>query len=273
MPPPQIHPTAIIEDGAVIDDDAIIAAYARIGPQVQIGAYTHVQHGAVVEGRTRLGRHNQLFPYACVGLPPQDKKYDGQDTELIVGDHNIFREHCTIHKGTEDGGGITSIGDHNLFMETSHIGHDCIIGDHCVFAHAVGLAGHCKIEDYAILGGFAGLHQFVHIGTFAFVGADSGIGLDVLPFAITQGSPAKLRGVNRVGCERAGFPPEEIRAIQRAHRVYFATPSSEGPLERLKEAFPDPPRGVQLVIDFIAGGGSQRGFMRPRERGAQADAD
>lgn len=262
----RIHPSAIVHEDAIIADGVVIEAYARIGPKVSIGEGTHVQHGAVVAGRTTLGKHNLLYPYAILGTDPQDLKYNGEDTILTVGDHNTFREHCTINKGTEQGGGKTVIGDHNLFMATAHVGHDSIIGNHCVFSFGSGLAGHIVIDDYAVFGGMTGSHQFVRIGTHAFVSGGSKSGMDLAPYCVCQGSPARLRGINSVGLERRGFSKDEIAAIRLAYRRFFVAHDDRDPVERVRSEFGDePPEVIKTFLAFVEAP-SDRGLMRPNRR-------
>lgn len=265
MAAPKIHPSAIIHEDAVIADDVVIEAYARIGAKVTIGEGCHIQHGAVITGITTLGADNVLYPYACLGTDPQDLKYAGEETRLEVGDSNRFREHSTINKGTAQGGGLTKIGNHNLFMATAHVGHDCIIGNHCVFAFGSGLAGHIDVHDHAILGGMAGVHQFTRIGAHSFSSGGSKYGQDLPPFMICQGIPSKLKAVNLEGLKRRGFTEEARDNIRMAYRVFYRSKSDCPPLERLRNAFETMPPEVQVFYDFVAAE-SKRGLMHPTPR-------
>ncbi len=266
---PRIHPTAIIEDGAVLADDVVVEAYARIGAEARIGPGTVIHHGAIVE-RGTLGAKNQVFPYAVVGGIPQDKKYKGENTALVVGNHNVIREHVTISIGTEGGGGVTRIGDRNLLMASSHIGHDCQIANDCVIATFAGLAGHCRLDDFAIMAGQAGLHQFVRVGTGAIVGGGSKVGKDVPPFTNAQGYPATLRGINTIGLQRRQFPTETILAIKRAYRmVFYSDEKTEAALARVRDEL-GAIKEVQSFVKFIEESLASRGFLRP-ERGLKEE--
>lgn len=262
MAPPKIHPSAIVHENAVIADDVVIDAYARVGANVTIGQGTHVRHGAVIEGITTLGQNNILYPYACLGTDPQDLKYAGEETRLEVGDSNRFREHCTINKGTAQGGGVTKIGNNNLFMATAHVGHDCIIGSHCVFAFGSGLAGHIDVHDHAILGGMTGVHQFVRIGSYSFCSGGSKFGQDLPPFTICQGVPSKLKGLNTEGMKRHGFDEDARCNIKTAYRKFYLSKKEGEPLDRVRDAFETMPPEVKLFYDFIAAE-SKRGLMYP----------
>jgi UDP-N-acetylglucosamine acyltransferase len=174
-----------------------------------------------VVGWSTLGERNEIHPYACVGITPQDRKYKGERAELVVGNGNTIREHVTIGLGTEGGGGVTRIGDRNLIMSSAHVGHDCVIQNDVVISTGVGLAGHCVIEDFAILGGQSGVHQFVHIGAHSMLGGGSKVNQDIPPYTIAQGYPARLRGVNLIGLKRRGFSEETLRALKQAYRTIF----------------------------------------------------
>lgn len=265
----RIHSTAIVEGGAELADDVIVEAYARIGPKVTIGAGTVIRHGAVVEGSTTLGEHNLVFPYACLGTAPQDLKYEGEDTRLIVGNHNTFRENVTVNLGTIQDQGETRIGDHNLLMASTHIGHDCIIGSHCILSFSTGLAGHIVLSDHVTLGGMTGVHQFVQIGRHAFVGGGSKVGLDLPPFTVCQGYPARLRGINTVGMQRHGYTDEDVAAMRKAYRTLFKTDRADDPIATVRALFEELPAAVAEFLDFInASYESERKLMRPKPRGA-----
>jgi UDP-N-acetylglucosamine acyltransferase len=269
---PKIHPSAIVEPGAELADDVFVDAYARIGPHARVGAGTTVHHGAMVIGWTTVGERNQIHPYSCVGVIPQDKKYRGERAELYIGNDNVIREHVTISIGTGGGGGATRLGNRNLLMSTVHVGHDCVIGDDCVLASGAGLAGHCILEDFSIVAGQAGIHQFVHVGAHAMIGGGSKVGKDIPPFSIAQGYPARLRGINMVGLKRRGFTDEAIRAVKQAYRAIFVVQEEKkvedsiarvrGELGRFAE--------VQTFLKFLeASIASERGFTHA----ARADDD
>jgi UDP-N-acetylglucosamine acyltransferase len=215
-----IHPTAVINKNAQIHPTVEIKPYAVIGSQVRIGANTVVGSHAIIDGLTTIGRDNQIFPGAAIGLEPQDLKYRGANSEVIIGDRNRIREYVTINRATE-GGEATVIGNDNLLMAYSHLGHNCIIGNEVVIANSVAIAGHVHIESMAIISGVLGIHQFVHIGQMAMVGGMSRISRDVPPYMMVEGNPAKVRSLNLVGLKRRGFSPEEIRQLKQAFRFLY----------------------------------------------------
>ena len=217
----RIHPTAIVAPGAILDEDVTVDAYAIIGAQVRIGAGTRVGAHTVVEGHTTIGRDNQIFHHASVGAVTQDLKYRGEDSQLIIGDRNIIREFTTLNTGTQGGGMITRLGDHNLVMNYSHIAHDCHLGDHIIIANGVQLGGHVTIENHVFLGALAGVHQFVKVGESAILGAGAMVSQDVPPFCNATGDRARLHGLNLIGLQRRGLAPEVIRDIKRAYRLVF----------------------------------------------------
>ena len=265
----KIHPTAIIEDGAVLADDVVVEAYARIGAEAKIGPGCVIHHGAIIE-RGTLGAKNQVFPYAVIGGIPQDKKYQGENTSLVIGSNNVIREHVTISIGTDGGGGITRIGDRNLLMASSHVGHDCNIGNDCVIATFAGLAGHCKLDDFAILAGQAGLHQFVRVGTGAIVGGGSKVGKDVPPYTNAQGYPATLRGINTIGLQRRQFVGDAILTIKRAYRmVFYSDEKADAAIARVRAEL-GATREIQSFVKFLEESLASRGFLRP-ERGLKED--
>ncbi len=216
-----IHPTAIIHDGARLHSTVEVGPYAVIGRQVTVGEGTTVGPHAVIEGRTTLGRENRVFQFASVGADPQDLKFAGEDTELVIGDGNLIREFTTLHKGTAGGGGVTRVGNENLFMAYSHVAHDCVIGNGCVFANSVALAGHVTIEDHVIVGGLAGVHQFTRVGRHAMIAAGTIVVMDVPPYCMAQGDRAALTGLNTFGLERHGYSKEQIQRIKDVYRIIF----------------------------------------------------
>lgn len=221
MSNPRIHPTALVAPGAELDDDVEIAAYASVGPKVRIGRGTRVGLHTVVDGRTSIGCNNQIFHHVSVGAVPQDLKYRGEDSELLIGDDNVIREFATLHLGTSGGGMITRVGDHNLLMNYSHIAHDCQLGSHNIVANGAQLAGHVLVQDYVIIGALVGVHQFVKIGESAILGAGAMVSQDVPPFCNATGDRARLHGLNLVGLKRRGFSPELVRNLKRAYRCMF----------------------------------------------------
>jgi UDP-N-acetylglucosamine acyltransferase len=216
-----IHPTAVVDPGARLDEGVEVGPFAVIGPGVEIGAGTWIGPHAVVRGPTRIGRDNRIFQFASVGEDPQDKKYGGEPTRLEVGDRNRIREYVTIHRGTVQDRGLTSIGDDNLFMVATHVAHDCRIGNQVIMANAASLGGHVVIGDWAILGGFTIVHQFCRIGAHSFSAMGSVVGKDVPPYVTVDGHPVIPRGINAEGLRRRGYTPEAITAIRRGYRLLY----------------------------------------------------
>jgi UDP-N-acetylglucosamine acyltransferase len=237
-----------------------VGPYAVIGPNVELGAGTTVGPHSVIEGRTRIGERNRVFQFASVGAQPQDLKYAGEDSELHIGDENLIREFTTLHKGTGGGGGVTRIGNGNLFMAYSHVAHDCQVGNGCVFANSATLGGHVEIGDHVILGGLAAVHQFTRIGRHAFIAGGSMVVMDVPPYCTAQGDRAELVGINSVGLARHGFSEEQIGQIKDAYRVLFRSklPLDEA-LERLRTDFGGSPE-IEVLLAFVAS--SKRGLTR-----------
>ena len=256
-----IHPTAVVDPSAQIDPSAEIGPYAVIGPETVIGPRTKVGPHAVVEYAT-LGADNVLHSGCYVGTPPQDLKYAGEKTRLVMGDKNVVRETVTMNRGTAQGGGLTKIGSNCLFMAASHIAHDCVVGNGVIVVNAVLLAGHVHIGDGAVLGGMCAIHQYNRIGRLAMLGGGSMNGQDVLPFANTQGDRAVIRGINMLGLKRAGIAPESRTALKNAYKVLFLSGLTQtDALAKLKENG-KPDAIVQEWIDFIESAG-KRGYMRP----------
>jgi len=216
-----VHPTALVDARAELAADVEVGPYAIVGPQVRIGAGTSIGAYTIVGGRTTIGRDNRIFPHAALGGVPQDKKYAGEDTELVIGDGNTIREFCTFNTGTAQGGGVTRVGSDNWIMAYAHVAHDCRVGDHCVIANAVTLAGHVEIGDWVILGGLTGAHQFVRIGSHAMAGGGTILLQDLPPFVICNGNPAVAHGLNSEGLKRRGFAPEAIATLRRAYKTLY----------------------------------------------------
>ncbi|MBS0589389.1 MAG: acyl-ACP--UDP-N-acetylglucosamine O-acyltransferase [Proteobacteria bacterium] len=249
-----IHPTAQIDASAKLGAHVAVGAYSVIGADVVVGEHTQIAPHVVVQGPTRIGCNNRIASFAAIGGDPQDKKYRGERSELVIGNDNLIREFVTINRGTGDGGGSTRIGDGNWIMAYVHIAHDCIVGNHTVFSNNATLAGHVEVGDYAILSGFAGVHQFCRIGAHAFVGMNCMINGDVLPFVMMAADYGRPRGINAEGLKRRGFSPERIAAIKRAYRALYVAKS---PLEDARatlltaaEAEPD----VRTMLEFIERG-------------------
>lgn len=255
-----IHPSAIVADGAVVGEGSVIGAYSVVGPEVRIGRDCRIGSHVVVEGRTSIGDENQIFSFAVVGGPPQDLKYGGEPTRLEIGHHNTIRESTTINRGTEAGGGVTRIGDHNLFMAFSHVAHDCRIADHVVLANGCAPAGHVVIESYVIVGGLVGIHQHTRIGESAMLGGGAMVALDVPPFCMAVGDRAKLQGPNVIGVKRRGFSSEAVHNIKEAYRVLFQSNLRLGEaIDRLNEEYADSAE-VEKMIRFIEA--AKRGICR-----------
>jgi UDP-N-acetylglucosamine acyltransferase len=230
---PGIHPTAIVSAGARLAPDVSVGAYSIVGPEAQIGAETTIASHVVIAGRTRIGRRNRIFQFASVGEIPQDRKYGGEPTATEIGDDNVIREYVTIHAGTAQDRGTTTIGDRNWLLAYSHVAHDCVIGNDTTFSNNAQLAGHVVIGDYAVLGGFVGVHQFCRVGAHAMVAAGSIVLQDVPPFVTAAGYPAKPRGINSEGLRRRGFSVADIAAIRRAYRALYR---AKLPLEEARAA-------------------------------------
>jgi len=218
---PNIHQTAIVENGAVLGDDVTIGAFSIIGPNVKIGQGTTVESHCVIEGHTTIGKNNKIFSHAVLGTIPQDLKFHGEDVELIIGDNNTIREFTLFNPGTKGGGSITKIGNGNLFMGYVHIAHDCIIGDNCILANVATLAGHVECEDNVVIGGLAAIHQFCKIGTQSMIGGGSIVVQDIPPFCNTEGNRATIRGLNLTGLRRRMENREDINDIKKAYKKLF----------------------------------------------------
>ena len=215
-----IHPTAVINQNAQIHPTVRIDPYAVIGDRVSIDANTVVGSHAIIDGLTTIGKDNQIFPGAAIGLEPQDLKYQGANSAVVIGDRNRIREYVTINRATNEGE-ATIIGNDNLLMAYSHVGHNCVIDNEVIIANSVAIAGHVQIESMAIISGVLGIHQFVHIGTMAMVGGMSRISRDVPPYMLVEGNPARVRSLNLVGLKRRGIKSEEIRQLKKAFKLLY----------------------------------------------------
>ena len=247
----EIHATAIIEKGAELGEGVKIGPYCVIGANVKLGNNVILKSHVAVDGYTTIGDSTVVFPFASLGHAPQDLKYMGEKSELIIGKHNKIREHVTMNPGTQDGKMKTVVGDNNLFMMSSHVAHDCVVGNNIVFANNATLAGHVEVGDYAIIGGLSAVHQFVRIGAYAMIGGMSGVEHDVIPFGLVKGERAHLAGLNYVGLERRGFTKEQVQSLMKAFKQIF---EGSGTLsERTAKAANDykDEQTVMRVIDFI----------------------
>jgi|AntRauTorcE11897_2_1112592.scaffolds.fasta_scaffold02418_10 UDP-N-acetylglucosamine acyltransferase len=217
----EIHPTAIIYEGAVIGEGSSIGPYSVIGPQVVLGKNCRIGPHVVIEGNTTLGDFCQIFQFASVGSAPQDQKWEGTDTRLEIGDNNIIREYATIQPGVEQFGGLTSVGNNNLFMASSHVGHDCQIGDNNYFTNSSALAGHITVGNFCIVGGLAAIHQFSRLGDHCFLGGGTMASMDIPPFCVAQGDRAGLVKINDVGLLRRGYSEADVKTLQKIFRKLF----------------------------------------------------
>jgi UDP-N-acetylglucosamine acyltransferase len=269
---PRIHPAAIVAPGAVIAEDAEVGPFAVIGAEVKIGSGTIVGSHAVIEGRTTIGERNRIFQFAALGAIPQDLKYQGERTELRIGDDNQIREFTTLHIGTEGGGGLTSVGNHNLLMNFSHVAHDSHIGNRAILANGATLAGHVIVEDHVIVGGLAAVHQFVRLGESSMLGGGAMVVQDVPPFCVVQGDRAGLVGLNIEGLRRRGFSEEEMRALRSAYRSLFRSGLIvREAVRKVREEQPPSP-AVDRLLEFVEA--SKRGICRLRgEAGDDADSE
>jgi UDP-N-acetylglucosamine acyltransferase len=255
-----IHPTAIIDPSAQLDSSVKVGPYSIIGANVHIGAGTEIGPHVVIEGPTRIGKNNRIWQFASVGAAPQDKKYKGEDTWLIIGDDNVIRENVTLNRGTAQGIGKTELGNGNWIMAYVHIAHDCVVGNHTIFANSATLAGHVTIDDYVILGGFSLIHQFCRIGAHAFTGMGAKINGDVPPFVMIAGEMSSPRGINSEGLKRRGFSGEQITAIKRAYKTLYTSdlPLKEALVQLQDAATSD--ANIGMMLELI--NASERGIQR-----------
>lgn len=248
-----IHPTAIIEDGAQIGENVSVGAYSVIGPHVTLKDHVVVQSHVVVGGHTQVGAGTQIYPFASIGQAPQDLKYRGEPSRLIIGKNNTIREHVTMNPGTADGAMETIIGDNGLFMMACHVAHDCVVGNNVILANNATLAGHVQVGDYAVLGGLCAVHQFIRIGHHAVIGGMSGVDTDVIPYGRVKGERAFLAGLNLVGLERSGLEKDEIKALQRAYSALFnGDGTMDDRIAAIGESHKDNPQ-IMSIIEFARG--------------------
>ncbi len=255
-----IDPRAIIATDAEIGADVAIGAFTIIGSGVRIGAGTWIGPHAVVNGPSTIGRDNKLFQFTSIGDAPQDRKYAGEPTRLEIGDRNVFREFCSVNRGTAGGRAVTSIADDCLFMAYSHVAHDCIVGSHCILANCTALAGHVELGDWVILSGYSGIHQFCKVGAHAFLANNAAVTRDVPPFVMVAGSPAEPKGVNSEGLKRRGFDAAQISNIRAAYRLLYRSglklAEATAQLRELAASQPE----LQSIVDFLAA--SERSIVR-----------
>jgi len=255
-----IDPRAIISPQAELARDVEVGPYSIVGPDVSIDAGTRIGPHVVVNGPTRIGRDNRIYAFCAIGGDSQDKKYEGEEALLEIGDRNTIREFCTLNRGTRGGGGTTRIGDDNWIMAYVHIAHDCRIGNHVTMANNVTLAGHVLVEDYVGLGGFVKVHQFCRIGAYAFCGMDSGLTRDLPTYVLAAGYMAEPKGINAEGLQRHGFSPEQIRNIRNAYKLLYRSDLKlEEAIEQLA-ALAAGQRELQRLVAFLRG--SERSIIR-----------
>lgn len=259
-----IHPTAIVHEGAELHASVTVGAYSVIGAHVKVGAGTRIGPHCVIDGRTTIGVDNQIFQFASLGAQPQDKKYAGEPTELLIGDRNTIREFCTFNTGTSQDAGVTRIGNDNWIMAYVHIAHDCVVGNQTILANNATLAGHVHLGDWVILGGLTGVHQFVKIGAHAMAGFASRVAQDVPPFMMIEGNPLAVRGFNIEGLRRRGFTPERLKAVKHMHKLLYrqglTLEAAQQAINQLPEQMPEAVQDIRLMQDFLAS--STRGIAR-----------
>lgn len=270
----RIDPTALVHPGATIGDGTVVGPHAVVGEHVRIGRNCRIGASAVVDGWTEIGDGCQIFPMASVGLIPQDLKFRGEQSRLVIGRKNVFREFVTVHRGTAGGGGVTSIGDDNLFMAYVHIAHDCHVGSHTIFGNQATLGGHVVVEDFATISAFSAVHQFCRIARHAFIGGASIVTKDALPFAKSVGNRARLYGLNTIGLVRRGFPPETVAKLKRAYRYLLVSKlNTSRALAQIEADRSLACEEVRYLVEFIRS--SRRGVIlrRPVRRVEEMVAD
>lgn len=255
-----VHPTAIVHADARLGTNVSIGAYAIVGPHAEIGDRTTIASHVIIEGRTRIGADNRIHQFACIGGPPQDKKYAGEDTAVEIGDGNVIREYVTINRGTRQDAGVTRLGDRNWIMAYVHFAHDCQIGNDTIFANACQVAGHVKIGDHAILGATTLVHQFVQIGAHAFTAMGTFVQQDVPPYIMAAGNPARPHGLNVEGLKRRGFSPDAISELKRAYRILFRSGNSLESARQQIAALENSRQELAPLVEFL--GRTTRGIVR-----------
>jgi UDP-N-acetylglucosamine acyltransferase len=260
----QIHPTAIVERGAKLAESVRIGPFCVVGAKVELGPEVELLSHVVVAGRTTIGEATRIFPFASIGHEPQDLKYSGEDSALVIGRRNIIREHVTMNPGTAGGGMVTRIGDDCLFSASAHVAHDCTVGNHVIMTNNATLAGHVVLEDYVIISGLSAVHQFCRIGRHAFIGGMTGVERDVIPYGLVMGDRARLAGLNMIGLQRRGFSRDDIQALRAAYDLLFnqgngtLSDRAAAVARRYPEVGP-----VRDIVEFIRADNS-RGFVQPK---------
>jgi len=261
-PSAQIHPSAVVEDGAIIGPGCVVGAFSLIGPEVRLARDVEIKSHVVITGQTELGEGSVVFSFAVIGEIPQDLKFNGEQSRLVIGKRNRIREHVTMNPGTEGGGGVTRVGDDGLFMAGCHVAHDAQIGDRVILVNNCAVAGHCVLDDDVIVGGLSGIHQWVRIGRGAIIGAVTMVTNDVIPFGLVQAPRGELDGLNLVGLKRRGVDRADITALRAAFQMLA---QGEGTFQdrarRLSEDSDSAP--VQEIVDFVLGA-SERSFLTPK---------
>ncbi len=245
-----IHKTALINKNAKISENVEVGPFSTIGPEVEIGSGSVLHSHVNIDGNTKIGKNNQIFPFSSIGTPPQDLKYKGEKTKLVIGDNNKFREYVNINPGTDQGGGITSIGDNNLFMVYCHVAHDCEISNNVVLANNVQVGGHVTIEKNSIVGGSCAVHQFSRIGESAMIGGMTGVLSDVIPFGLSMGNRNNLMGLNLIGLRRSKVSNDNIRKIQSAYEKIFGSKNYRKNIESIDNDLKNN-EYIKKIIDFI----------------------
>ncbi|KGQ56977.1 UDP-N-acetylglucosamine acyltransferase [Gallibacterium anatis str. Avicor] len=259
-PSAKIHPTAIVEEGAVIAENVVIGPFCIVEKTVEIGANTVLNSHIVVKGKTKIGENNHIFQFATIGEINQDLKYAGEVTETVIGNNNRIREHVTIHRGTVQGGGITKIGDNNLFMVNAHIAHDCQIKNNCILANNATLAGHVQLGDFVIVGGMSAIHQFVIVGAHVMLGGGSMVSQDVPPYVMAQGNHARPFGINIEGLKRRGFDKPTLHVIRSVYKLIYRSDKTLEEIMPEIEQIAATESSISFFIDFFKR--STRGIIR-----------
>ena len=260
-----VHATAIVDPKAELASDVVVGPYALVGPGVQVASGTTIGPHCVLEGPMTIGRDNHVHAHAVLGGAPQDMKYRGEPTSLVIGERNTIREFCTLNRGTAQDGGITRVGDDNWIMAYVHVAHDVQLGSHTILANNATLAGHVHVGDWAIIGGLVGVHQFCHVGAHAMVGFQSRVSQDVPPFMTVAGQPLAVAGINAEGLRRRGYSRARIDALRQVHRILYREgrklEEARAALDELAQSVPESQADVRCVLDFLAA--STRGIVRP----------
>ena len=260
----EIHKTAVVDKGANIGDDVYIGPYVVIESDVEIGDGCRIEPFAQIKRFTKMGKNNHIHSYACIGGPPQDLKFKGEESYLIIGDDNCIREYVTLNRGTKHGGGVTKIGSRCLIMAYVHVAHDCILSDEVIMANAATLAGHVIIEEGAVLGGLSAVHQFVRIGKYAYIGGMTGVAQDVPPYTLIAGERGSMHGLNLVGLKRRGFSKEDITSLKKAYKILWREGlKKEEAIEKIQAELGNSDKVMEL-IEFVKN--SERGVVPPKKK-------